>query len=98
MMTDFTFAATPLLYAGAGKRAQLPALIRSFGVHVLLVMGGGSFKRSQFYTECVDSLQSHGFMLNEVAIGHRAPGATTRHPGESRGPVRHHSGFRLSPE
>lgn len=70
MMTDFTFAATPLLYAGAGKRAQLPALIRSFGVHVLLVMGGGSFKRSQFYTECVDSLQSHGFMLNEVAIGH----------------------------
>lgn len=70
MMTDFTFAATPFLYAGVGKRAQLPALIKPFGKHVLLVIGGNSFKQSPFYTDCIDSLHSHGFILNEVSIRH----------------------------
>lgn len=70
MKTDFTFAATPFLHAGVGKRALLPALIKPFGKQVLLVIGGNSFKQSPFYTECVGSLQSHGYTLNEVSIRH----------------------------
>lgn len=67
-MTDFTFASTPLLYAGIGKRNLLPTAVKLFGTRVLLVTGVHSFKNSSFYPECMQLLQSHGFTIHTAAV------------------------------
>ena len=50
ILPAFTFSRIPEIHFGAGKLAQLPALIRRGGSRVLLVTGSGSFRRSGHFS------------------------------------------------
>ena len=50
ILPAFTFSRIPEIHFGAGKLAQLPALIRRGGSRVLLVTGSASFRRSGHFS------------------------------------------------
>jgi len=46
MVGSFKFSPTPSLIFGVGKRKELPKVIKSFGLHSLIITGAGSFSKS----------------------------------------------------
>lgn len=67
-MTDsFTFAATPHIHFGVGKRHELPGVIASFGQRVLLVTGAASFEVSDYGRLLLDELQNQ-FEFRRVRV------------------------------
>lgn len=55
-MDAFTFAATPQIHFGVGKRTALAGIVASFGSRLLLVTGGSSFDRSALCVELLERL------------------------------------------
>ncbi|MDQ6992338.1 MAG: iron-containing alcohol dehydrogenase [Mariprofundus sp.] len=56
-MHAFSFASTPHIYFGAGKRHQLSGLVATFGRRLLLVTGAHSFDRSLHGDALLTALQ-----------------------------------------
>lgn len=55
---NFSFASTPHIHFGAGKRSELVGLIDGFGKRVLLVTGASSFDRSERCRKLLSELES----------------------------------------
>jgi len=64
---NFSFASTPHIHFGAGKRSELAGLIGAFGKRVLLVTGANSFDSSERCTQLLKELESN-FELNRLKI------------------------------
>jgi len=64
---SFTFAATPHIHFGNGKRHILQRLLAPFGQRVLLVTGGASFDHSQICRVLLDELQYH-FEVERICV------------------------------
>lgn len=67
MTSPFSFAATPHIHFGAGKRAELASILRLYGKKVLLVTGGGSFDGSDLCSELWQKLQAE-FEVGRVKV------------------------------
>ncbi len=57
VMRAFSFAATPHIHFGAGKRCELSAIAESFGRRLLLVTGGASFDASPLCAQLYEQLK-----------------------------------------
>lgn len=68
MLPDFTFKATPHLIFGSGKLRELPALLRHYGSHLLIVVGGHSFLSGKEWPKIHELLESQGFSFDTVQI------------------------------
>ena len=67
-MENFTFYSPTLFAFGDGEEKKTGALVRRFGgTKVLLVMGGGSAKKSGAYDAVIESLQKEGLPFAELA-------------------------------
>jgi len=72
-MDAFSFAATPHIHFGAGKRSQLSAIARGFGRRLLLVTGGASFDASPLCAQLLEQLHAD-FDVHRVRVcGEPAP-------------------------
>jgi len=58
-LNPFSFASTPHIHFGAGKRTELTGILAGFGHRVLLVTGGQSFDASAMCQTLWNELQSH---------------------------------------
>ncbi|WP_018293614.1 iron-containing alcohol dehydrogenase [Mariprofundus ferrooxydans] len=67
MSESFSFAATPHIHFGVGKRHELEKVIASFGRRVLLVAGAASFEASGYGQLLLDNLQAQ-FELRRVRV------------------------------
>jgi alcohol dehydrogenase class IV len=68
MIHPFTFAATPEVHFGVGKRRLLPSLIQNYGYHVLVVTGATAFLSSQYGEEVLMSLHAAGIKVQHAII------------------------------
>jgi len=66
-MDAFSFAATPHIHFGAGKRDELSAIARGFGTRLLLVTGGASFDASPLCTQLIAQLNGD-FDVHRVRV------------------------------
>ncbi|TLS75627.1 iron-containing alcohol dehydrogenase [Mariprofundus erugo] len=64
---SFSFASTPKIIFGVGKRGDLARVIRSYGTRVLLVTGGSSFDRSDLCQTLLSSLLAQ-FELRRIRV------------------------------
>jgi len=67
-MDAFSFAATPHIHFGAGRRSELSAIARAFGPRLLLVTGGASFDASPLCARLLAQLDSD-FDVHRVRVG-----------------------------
>ncbi len=73
-MTSFSFASTPHIHFGSGKRAELTDILSGFGQRVLLVTGGQSFDASPKCQELWDELRTHLDIQRVRVDGEPSPG------------------------
>ncbi len=66
-MGAFSFAATPHIHFGVGKRSELSAMARGFGNHLLLVTGGASFDASPLCAQLLEQLHAD-FDVHRVRV------------------------------
>jgi alcohol dehydrogenase len=66
-MDAFSFATTPHIHFGAGKRDELSAIARGFGTRLLLVTGGASFDASPLCTQLIAQLNGD-FDVHRVRV------------------------------
>lgn len=68
MDTGFIFSRIPQIHFGAGKLAQLPALLHRNGGRVLLVTGAASFRASPHYTRLLHGLAAENIHVDVVSF------------------------------
>jgi len=73
-MTSFSFASTPHIHFGSGKRAELAGILSGFGQRVVLVTGGQSFDTSPTCQELWDALRTHLDIQRVRVDGEPSPG------------------------
>ncbi len=66
-MNGFSFAATPHIHFGAGKRSDLATIVRSYGKRMLLVTGGSSFDKSPICQALFQELDDQ-FELHRISV------------------------------
>ena len=66
--TGFVFSRMPEMHFGAGKLAQLPALLRARGEQVLLITGAASFRRSAYFSLLERGLADAGIRYDIEAV------------------------------
>ncbi len=67
MLDAFSFAATPHIHFGVGRRSELSTIVRGFGKRILLVTGGASFDASPLCTQLLEQLQ-HEFDVHRIRV------------------------------
>jgi len=67
-MHSFNFAATPHIHFGAGKRALLPDIIRSYGRRIVLVSGGHSFDASTLCQDLLECLNQQFHIMMHIRV------------------------------
>jgi len=67
MIDGFSFAATPHIHFGAGKRSELGAIAGSFGRRLLLVTGGASFDASPLCAQLLEQLK-RDFEVHRIRV------------------------------
>jgi alcohol dehydrogenase class IV len=68
MVGSFQFTPTPKLIFGVGKRRELPGLIRSFGLHTLIITGAGSFTKSVTGSQLLKEIEGTGEFCHFVTV------------------------------
>jgi alcohol dehydrogenase class IV len=64
----FSIARLPRIEFGAGSLSKVPVLAATFGKRALLVTGGQSFKKSDYWPVFTDGLKTAGMAWEEVTI------------------------------
>lgn len=67
-ISDFSISRLPRIEFGSGVLAKLPAIVRHYGTHALLVTGAGSLKSSPFWPVVTDGLKAQGISCLHLAI------------------------------
>ncbi|MEW5967896.1 MAG: iron-containing alcohol dehydrogenase [Pseudomonadota bacterium] len=67
-ITDFSVSRLPRIEFGSGALARLPAIVRGYGTHALLVTGAGSLKSSRFWPVVIEGLQTQGVAWRHLSI------------------------------
>jgi len=67
-ITDFSLSRLPRIEFGSGLLSRLPALVRVYGSHALLVTGAGSLKGSPFWPGVTAGLKAQGISWLHLAI------------------------------
>jgi alcohol dehydrogenase class IV len=70
MVNDFLFAPTPHIIFGRDKIKQLPGIISGLGHHVLIVLGGSSYKNTGWWQDTTESLKKEGITYQQVNLEH----------------------------
>jgi alcohol dehydrogenase len=74
-ITAFTLSRLPRIEFGPGTLRKLPAVVRGYGTHALLVTGAGSLKSSPFWPALTGGLQVQGIEWLHLSIpGEPSPG------------------------
>ncbi len=85
-MEGFVFARTPAVRFGAGRFADVPDLVRSFGTSVILVTGGRSFQGSDRFAALMNAFRERSVEYHIVVVsGEPSPDLVDRTCGEHRG-------------
>ena len=66
--SDFSVSRLPRIEYGAGTLAKLPAIVRGYGLHALLVTGAGSLKHSRFWSAVTQGLKTEGVAWRHLSI------------------------------
>ena len=69
MVSSFQFSSLPKIIFGPGKRAELPAEVKSFGTTVLLLTGTTSIYNSGHGDEILKSLEENKITFHHESIG-----------------------------
>jgi len=83
-MTSFSFASTPHIHFGSGKRAELTGILSGFGQRVLLVTGGQSFDASPVCQKLWGELRTHLDIQRVRVNGEPSPGLVDEAVAEYR--------------
>jgi len=67
-LNSFSFSSLPRIFFGAGETEKLPALIKNFGRHILLVTGAGSFIKSEKAASLLRKFSEEGISHRSVRI------------------------------
>jgi alcohol dehydrogenase len=67
-ITDFSLSRLPRIEFGSGKLARLPAIVRSYGAHALLVTGAGSLKNSPYWPAVTDGFNAQGISWLHLTV------------------------------
>ena len=73
MIRSFSFAATPHIYFGVGKRHTLPSLIQAYGQKILLITGAASFDGSPRCKALEKTLAEQFLLHRESLSGEPSP-------------------------
>ncbi len=65
---QFSLSHLPKILFGSGKLKLLPEVISQFGNRILLVTGGSSWVKADWWPQLVDSLQSAGIHYEQVMV------------------------------
>ena len=65
---QFSLSKLPEILFGSGKLKQLPHVINKYGSRVLLVTGGSSWSRADWWPQLVESLNSAGIHYEQVTV------------------------------
>ena len=69
MVSSFQFSSLPKIIFGPGKRAELPAVVKSYGSKILLLTGTTSIHYSGHGNEIQKSLEENGISVRQESIG-----------------------------
>ena len=67
-IADFSLSRLPRIEFGSGALARLPAIVRSYGEHALLVTGSASLENSPFWPLVTDGLKSQGVSWLHLSV------------------------------
>lgn len=67
-ITDFAVSRLPRIEFGSGALARLPAIVRSYGAHALLVTGAGSHKNSSFWPAVTEGFKAQGISWLHLTV------------------------------
>ncbi|MDP3123888.1 MAG: iron-containing alcohol dehydrogenase [Thiobacillus sp.] len=67
-IADFALSRLPRIEFGSGALARLPAIVRSYGAHALLVTGAGSLKNSPFWPAVTDGFKAQGISWLHLTV------------------------------
>ncbi|MFP5410614.1 MAG: iron-containing alcohol dehydrogenase [Gammaproteobacteria bacterium] len=67
-ISNFSISRLPRIEFGSGTLARLPAIVRGYGKHALLVTGAGSLKSSRFWPAVIEGLKSQDMAWRHLSI------------------------------
>ncbi|MDP3584397.1 MAG: iron-containing alcohol dehydrogenase [Thiobacillus sp.] len=67
-IADFALSRLPRIEFGSGALARLPAIVRSYGAHALLVTGAGSLKNSPFWPAVTEGFKAQGISWLHLTV------------------------------
>jgi alcohol dehydrogenase class IV len=67
-IADFSVSRLPRIEFGSGALARLPAIVRSYGAHALLVTGAGSLKNSPSWPTVTDGFKAQGISWLHLTV------------------------------
>jgi alcohol dehydrogenase len=67
-IADFSLSRLPRIEFGSGTLARLPAIVRSYGTHALLVTGAGSLKNSPLWPAVTNGFKAQGISWLHLTV------------------------------
>ena len=68
LVSPFSISRLPSIVFGQGQIKQLPALLRQFGQHALVVTGARSFRQSSNWDRLIQGLAEVGIGFDQLTV------------------------------